>query len=192
MCRICESKQETVDHILSGCGKLGFTEYLSRHNSVAKTIVASVLRSRGHKFPRSWWRHKIPSHIFLSDTSHIQWEPKVPTVEKLEHNKPDLLLCLEDGTRVIIEVTVCKDEYVVERSELKEQKYLELRADLARRYQSKVINIAIAIGITGVVSIKTREAVQKLNRYGIPLVLSKLQKAAATGSAIILRRVLGQ
>ena len=119
-------------------------------------------------------------------------EQRLPTVEKLEHNKPDLLLCLEDGTRVIIEVTVCKDEYVVERSELKEQKYLELRADLARRYQSKVINIAIAIGITGVVSIKTREAVQKLNRYGIPLVLSKLQKAAATGSAIILRRVLGQ
>ena len=87
---------------------------------------------------------------------------------------------------------MCKDDYVVERSELKEQKYLELRADLARRYQSKVINLAIAIGVTGVVSLKTREAVQKLNRFGIPLVLSKLQKAAATGSAIILRRVLAQ
>ena len=60
-----------------------------------------------------------------------------------------LLLTLEDKTLVIVEVTACEDDYVVERTEHKTQKYLELRAELAIRYQSKVVDLALAIEFTG-------------------------------------------
>ena len=45
--RLCGQAQETIDHIISVCPELGFTEHLSRHNSVAKVIVRAISAGDG-------------------------------------------------------------------------------------------------------------------------------------------------
>merc|ERR1712214_72743 len=37
-CRLCKKENETVHHIVSGCSMLCGTQYLHRHNQVAKYI----------------------------------------------------------------------------------------------------------------------------------------------------------
>ena len=192
VCRICQEQTETVDHILSGCGKLGFTDYLHRHNSVAKTIVAATLRSHGREFHRHWWKHQVPRCTPLDNSgeSFIQWEPTIPTTVKLDHNKPDLHLKLPTGKHLLIEVTVCRDDLVADRTEKKAQKYMELRDNVAAQWGKHVQVLPIAIGVTGVISKQTLHSVRVLNRCGINLHPSALQKTAAVGSAKIVRRVL--
>jgi hypothetical protein len=112
------------------------------------------------------------------------------TTTKLDHNKPDLFVRLPNGRDLIIEVTVCKDDVVADRSEKKAQKYFELRDDIARQSKRHVQVLPIAIGATGVISKQTVDAVRSLNRYGIKLQPSTLQKTAAVGSVKIVRRVL--
>ena len=73
---------------------------------------------------------------------------------------------------------------------MKAMKYLELRDDLARQHRRHVEVISIVIGSTGAISTRTVEAIKRLNKYGIALKTSKVQKTAAMGSANIIRRTL--
>ena len=40
--RICGRFQETLDHITSGCPKLGKTEYIHRHKTVAAYVHSNI------------------------------------------------------------------------------------------------------------------------------------------------------
>ena len=87
-------------------------------------------------------------------------------------------------------MTVCNDDRACDRADEKQAKYLPLRDDLGEQHKNTPTIFPIAIGATGVVSKITENAVEKLNDWGIPLQLSKLQKAAAIGTAKIIKRVL--
>ena len=43
LCRLCQTKPETVLHLLSGCPRLSQTEYLYRHNNVLKCLYFALL-----------------------------------------------------------------------------------------------------------------------------------------------------
>lgn len=38
MCRVCNSYEETIDHVTSGCPELAKSEYIYRHNKTASFI----------------------------------------------------------------------------------------------------------------------------------------------------------
>ena len=104
----------------------------------------------------------------------MHWEPKFTTAQSLKHTKSDLYLSLPNGKRVIIEVTVCNDDRACLRTE---SEYLPLREQIGKQEQKDPHVLPIKIETTCVVSKVTENAVKKLR--GIPLRLSKLQKAAA-------------
>ena len=191
-CSVCGQAEETIGRIISACPELGFTEHLSRHNSVAKVILRAIMRANGKEFTSRWWHERPDALIKLSNARdhYVQWEPKFPTVQSLKHTKPDLYLSLPNGKRVIIEVTVCNDDRACLRADEKLSKYLPLREQIGKQERNIPHVLPIAIGTTGVVSKVTENAVKKLNDWGIPLRLSKLQKAAAIGTAMTIKRVL--
>jgi hypothetical protein len=120
----------------------------------------------------------------------VRWEPIFKTVHNLTSYKPDLYVKLPSGKELIIEVTVCKDDRACTRAEEKQQKYIPLLEDLALQTGKYPELLVIAVGATGVVSKVTEKAVKKMNDLGIQLKLSKLQKAAAIGTAKIMKKHL--
>ena len=181
VCRLCGKAPETEEHLLTSCGAISFLDITQRHDGLCRSIVAATCRAHGVEFPYAYWKGRIPSFINLnqSDGSYIRWSPSVHTLQKVEHNKPDLMIQLANGRILLIEVTVCKDECVVDRSEKKAMKYIELRDDLAKQKRKhRVEVIAIAVGATGAISERTKQSCMKLNKYGIPIRVSQLQKAA--------------
>jgi hypothetical protein len=80
----------------------------------------------------------VPSKQFYlkrdGKEGRLLWNPKVKTVDKVEHNH--LILQLQEGPTAFIEFTVCRDESVVKRAKFKEDKYLldeEAQATRRRR-----------------------------------------------------------
>ena len=108
----------------------------------------------------------------------------------MSHTRPDIYVSVPNGKRASIEVTVCNDDRVCNRADEKQAKYLPLRDDIGSQGSHCPTIFPIAIGTTGVVGKVTENAVKKLNDWGIPLQLSKLQKAAAIGTAKTIMRVL--
>jgi hypothetical protein len=48
-CRFCHANKESLDHILSHCKKLTFTDYLDRHDQVARQVLKAELEAFGIK-----------------------------------------------------------------------------------------------------------------------------------------------
>ena len=93
-----------------------------------------------------------------------------------------MIVKLPEGPTAFIEITVCRDDSVVERAIQKEQRYLALARDYAMANHCHPSIFAIAIGTRGVVPKQTVNALQKLQKWGFDIQLSKLQKAAVIGS----------
>ena len=99
--------------------------------------------------------------------------------------RPDIVLQLPDRRRLLIEVTVCSDSLVVTRQSEKTAKYHPLSQALASAEQVPHPQV-----VTGVVPDDVLLSVRALETAGIPLRLSTLQRAAAFGSARIVRKLM--
>eukprot|EP00957_Ditylum_brightwellii_P038428 2904931-Ditylum_brightwellii.AAC.1 len=51
LCRLCQQKDKTVQHIISACPKLAGTKYTKRHNDVVRYIHWNLLKERGIEVP---------------------------------------------------------------------------------------------------------------------------------------------
>ena len=57
--RMCHTKPETVEHIISGCKTLAADQYLNRHNQVAAQLHLDICRHYGIKVKAEcWYQHK--------------------------------------------------------------------------------------------------------------------------------------
>ena len=108
-CRFCHSKPETLDHVLTGCGALSWTDHLQRHNDVAKRIYFAICKATGTRFRREWWTRRPPSTLPLVGGGHIHWDRKIAVFHSVDATWPDIVLQLPDRRRLLIEVTVCSD-----------------------------------------------------------------------------------
>ena len=99
-CRICHRADETLFHLLCSCSALSPTLYLNiRHNMVARIMYQEIM---GHE--------KViykPPEVTRTANKEIWWNISMSTPEKVEHNKPDMVLWdLKNKKCIIIEVTV--------------------------------------------------------------------------------------
>ena len=101
-----------------------------------------------------------------------------------------MIVTMPGGKKIIIEVTVCKDELVTERHLEKKRKYDLLAQDMARQDHAHPNVIIVAIGATGAVSKNGLKDLVKLKELGIPIRISRLQRSAAYGSVRILNKIL--
>ena len=184
-CRFCHKATETLDHLLSGCEALSFTDYKRRHDQVARQVAKAILEKFGVPWKREYWTDKMPSEFKLTRNGkegRLRWDPKVRTTEKLEHNHPDLIVELPEGPVAIIEFTVCRDLSVVERAKQKEERYQLLAEDMAKGSKAHPAVIPIVVGTRGVVPTRTVAALKTLSKWGFDIPIAKLQKAAVIGS----------
>jgi hypothetical protein len=148
---------------------------------VAKVIVEKF----GVEWKVEYWTRAPPKQFVLNrdgKEGRLLWNPKVKTVDKVEHNHPDLILQLPEGPTAFIEFTVCRDDSVVERAKLKEDKYRLLAEDWAKKHKRHPAVLPIVIGTRGVIPKQTVASLAKLKAWGFEVQLSRLQKAAVIGS----------
>ena len=192
-CRFCHSEPETLSHVLSSCKALSFTDHLERHNDVALQILHDICKSTRTDFKNEWWRgvRPPPKTLNLNGGGSVQWDWRIEVTGPTRGNKPDILLTLFNGKRLLIEVTVCGDALVSIRHQDKTWKYQTLaRAMAAEQRGAHPEVVAFALGVTGAVSVETTRSVDALRRAGIQLHLETMQMKAATGSARIVRKLM--
>ena len=57
LCRLCEKKGETVQHLVSVCEKLAQKKYSRRHNNVAKKIHWDLCKKNELEDTKKWYEH---------------------------------------------------------------------------------------------------------------------------------------
>ena len=55
LCRVCRKVDESIDHIVSGCSKLGQNEYKRRHNNLGKIVYWKLVRKCNFEGGYKWY-----------------------------------------------------------------------------------------------------------------------------------------
>ena len=186
-CRMCGKEPETLMHLSSGCPTLAQTEYISRHDGVAKHIHWHLLKDRGTQACDHPWEHQ-PQTITLADNSTIYWNCGIMTDRTINCNKPDIIV--REGNRVnIIEISVPHDINLAVKERDKRLKYQDLRIEIERMWNVKAEVTPVIIGHTGMV----KKGIEGLvSRISPNIQVYDLQKAAILGTTRMIRKTLGQ
>jgi hypothetical protein len=161
---------------------------------VARHVAKVILEKFGTPWKYEWWTTPLAKSFPLTregKQGELLWDPKVKTVNKLEHNHPDIVVKMPEGQVLILEFAVCRDDMVVERATEKERRYQLLARDWQQKHGGAHPTVLpIVIGTRGVVPKATVQALQKLKKWGFDVSLSKLQKAAVIGSIKIVQKTI--
>ena len=123
-CRFCDKENKTLTTYCGANQALSFTDYKDR-NDRARQITKVILERFGINWKHEWWRNPLPKSFPVTRDGKkgvLLWSPQVPTVDRLEHNNPDLIVKRPEGQTAIIELTVCRDDSGVERATQKAQR----------------------------------------------------------------------
>ena len=188
LCRLCGNCDETVEHLVSGCGFLAVSQYIVRHNNVARHIHWSLCIKFNLDCSESSWNHCPPS-IIENDRVKLLWDFNIYTDRVISARRPDIVVINKfDNTVQLIDVSIPADRHIVSKENEKIEKYQNLRIELERIWHKKTSVTPIVIGALGAVSKKFTLYVDLLNLQDIKYF--HLQRLAMLGTASILHRVL--
>ncbi|KAL1448095.1 hypothetical protein WDU94_012293 [Cyamophila willieti] len=78
-CRLCKEKSETIEHVIGSCKILANTEYLNRHNQVAKIIYSKlIIQNKIKDYVEPYYKLN-PEPVLENDQFKILWDRQIIT-----------------------------------------------------------------------------------------------------------------
>ena len=140
-CRICNSNEETVFHILSNCSALVSSLYVTRHDNALKCFVWPVLEFFGLISNRvNWFSHREVKPYYFHDSIELWWDiPEYSSRTEYTDRplRPDAKIKIERGEErkiYIIEMTVPWISLREEKYNYKRGKYVNILNNLKLDY----------------------------------------------------------
>ena len=194
-CRICKSKPETIQHIIGGCEKLAPTEYVERHNNVAKVLHNALLMRYNLTEKKEEYFECQSKRIVENRNTKIYWDRTIITDRTVQANRPDIAI-IDKSTKTahLIDIAVPNTNNCLKTVATKREKYQELATEIQRAEGVQKVTIEpIIISATGVTPTKTTQALERLlGKAESKKAFETMQKAAILATTRIVRKVLGE
>ena len=89
LCRRCGKESETIQHITAACEQLAPTEYVKRHDGLAKIIqqLAEAVKFIDNKSP--YYKY-TPANVLENENFKLYWNRSVLTDKTVPFNRPDI------------------------------------------------------------------------------------------------------
>ena len=186
-CRLCKEKDETVSHLLSACPKLAGSQYIRRHNEVAKILHHGICKQHNIQTAERTWMHQ-PEAVTETEEVKILWDFEIRTDRIITARRPDIVV-IDKATRTatIIDVAVPNDHNIKAKEQEKVEKYQDLRLEIQRLWNVKAQVVPVVIGALGSTTSDLPKHLEKIPGRHRP---AALVKAALLGSSHILRKTL--
>ena len=190
-CRLCDKAVETVMHVLAECSQIAQSEYLVRHNQVARYVHWRLLENHGFIVDGQQWFQHEPTAVVENENAKILWDFNIYTDHVITARRPDIVvLDKASHSGLIIDINCPNDANVCKNEKEKRQKYTELKIELERLWEMHLEIVPIVVGCLGAVS---KNLGSCLTRIGLTAKEEqKLQEITLLASARILRRCVTQ
>jgi ribosomal protein L37E len=90
LCRRCGNESETIKHITAACEQLAATEYVKRHDSVAKVIHQKLAEAAEMIEDRSPYYKYTPANVLENDNFKLYWNCSIITDKTIPSNRLDI------------------------------------------------------------------------------------------------------
>jgi len=90
-CRLCKQREETIDHLTSGCPILEKNECLMRHEKVCTHLHYSICKALGIETTDKRYTH-MPKPMYEEGDVTVLWKQAVHTDREVTANRPDIII----------------------------------------------------------------------------------------------------
>ena len=190
MCCLCNSCEETIQHLIAGCSVLAPTSYLCHHYLVANVIHWHLCRSFGITMTANSWYSYQPLPVVENGRIKILWDFSIIAMSHVVSNRPGIVVFMKETPHkiLLIEVSCPADINVLDKETEKITKYQQLAGEITRTYCQPVEIIPVVFGASGIISKRQKCHLQKIPAF-TNRVFSTLQKAALLGTVNVLRNI---
>ncbi|XP_068708222.1 uncharacterized protein [Montipora foliosa] len=109
LCRLCEKKCESVQHLVCGCEKLAQKEYKRRHDNVAKKVHWDFCKKNKLEHTEKWYEH-VPEGAVENEEVKVLWDINVQCDNVIEARRPDIIVIdKKERKGIIIDIAVPAD-----------------------------------------------------------------------------------
>jgi hypothetical protein len=189
-CRLCKEKSETIEHVIGSCSILANTEYLNRHNQVAKIIYSQLaVQNKILQHVEPYYKFN-PEPVIENNNFKMLWDRQIITDKTIDHNKPDIVLQNKSTDETfLIEIGVPLSHNLSRVYMEKSRKYKNVEIELKRIWkQKKVTTIVLLVSATGVIDKTLQPNLEQLNIH--PSIINMIQKAVILQTCNITRKFL--
>jgi RNA-splicing ligase RtcB len=190
-CRLCKAKGETIEHIVAGCSTLSLTDYLARHNDMAKVVHQGLAKECGLVEKEEPYYIVKPETVLENEQYKLLWDMSLQTDRAVEANRPDLVwVNKKEKKAFIVDIAVPLDKNVVSTMAEKRRKYQPLAFELKQVWQlSEVVVVPLVMSVNGLVPNEFSGSVERLGLKKWHI--QSMQKAVLLGTTRIVRKFLG-
>lgn len=182
--------REKVTHLMAGCLAIAPSDYVRRHDNVAKIIHQELCKKyKALAEPTPYFKYSPPVLVENKEVK-IYWNQPVTTARTIACNKPDIILVdKQNKTTYLIEVSVPNSSNLEKKKNEKITKYLELCEEIREMWnQTRVQVVPVIISTTGVIPKNLKQSLELLE---IPWYKHALiQKSVLLDTCHSLRKVL--
>ena len=131
-CRLCDDRDETINHIISECSKLAQKEYKARNDWVGKVVHLEMYNKFKFDHTNTWYMHN-PAPVLENDTHKLLWDFNIQTDHLIPVRRPDLII-INKMKRIckIVDFAVPADHRINLKECAMKDKYLDLARELKR------------------------------------------------------------
>ena len=90
-CRLCNDRDETINHIISECSKLAQKEYKTSHDKVSKVIHWEMCKKFKFHHTNKWYMHN-PAAVLENDIHKLLWDIDIQMDHLISARRPDLIV----------------------------------------------------------------------------------------------------
>jgi len=187
LCRRCGKESETIQHITAACEQLAPTEYVKRHDGLAKIIhqkLPEAAQLIGDK--SSDYKYTL-SNVLENENFKLYWNRSILTEKNNTFNGPDItFMNKKTKNTFLMDIAVPNTHNLAKTITDKQNKYQELANEIRSMWRQKTAQvIPIVISSTGVIPKSLSQSLTRLNLNQNTYI--QLQKSVILGICSIAR-----
>jgi hypothetical protein len=152
MYRRCGKESETIQHITAACEQLAPTEYVKRHDGLAKVIHQKLAEAADLNEDKSPYYNYTPASILENENFKLYWNCSIITDKTILFNRPDItFMNMKTKNTFLIDIAVPNKHSLAKTITDKQNKYQELANEIFAMWKQNIAQvIPIVISSTGV------------------------------------------
>jgi len=176
LCRKCGKESETIQHITAACEQLASSEYVKRHDGLAKIIHQKLAEADELIEDKSPYYKYTPASVLENENFKLCWDRSILTDKTIPFNRPDItFMNKKTKNTFLIDIAVPNTHNLAKTITDKQNKYQVLANEICAMWKQKAAQvIPTVITSTGVIPKSLSQSLTRLNLH--PNTYIKLQK----------------
>jgi len=131
LCRRCGKESETIQHITAACEQLATTEYVKRHDGLAKVIHQKLAEAAELIEDKSPYYKYTQANVLENENFNLYWNGSILTDKTVPFNRPDITFMNKKTTNTfLIDIAVQNTHNLAKTITDKQNKYQELANEM--------------------------------------------------------------